>query len=213
VGKRSNFERVPRDFYPTPYEAVPPLLPHLPDRTHFIEPCAGDGRLIGYLQEHGHICQGAYDTAPLDPCILPVDATHLQSQYPYDHLAMITNPPWTRYALHPIIDHLRTLHPTWLLIDMNWANTKQAGPYLRVCHKIIVIGRVKWIPDSPHSGKEDAGWFLFTKDECVGPRFYGRRGKSAMRSSREKHSFIQFYFDDWQGWHRSDDADGEIHLL
>ena len=29
MGKRSNFERIPRDFYPTPYAAVPPLIPHL----------------------------------------------------------------------------------------------------------------------------------------------------------------------------------------
>ena len=29
MGKRSNFPRVPRDFYPTPFEAVPPLVPHL----------------------------------------------------------------------------------------------------------------------------------------------------------------------------------------
>jgi len=31
MGKRSNFERKPRDYYQTPFEAVKPLLPHLPD--------------------------------------------------------------------------------------------------------------------------------------------------------------------------------------
>jgi len=30
MGKRSSFERAPRDFYPTPAEAVTPLLAHLP---------------------------------------------------------------------------------------------------------------------------------------------------------------------------------------
>jgi hypothetical protein len=29
MGKRSNFERIERDFYKTPAEAVRPLLPHL----------------------------------------------------------------------------------------------------------------------------------------------------------------------------------------
>ena len=29
MGKRSSFERIPRDFYPTPEAAVPPLLPFL----------------------------------------------------------------------------------------------------------------------------------------------------------------------------------------
>jgi len=31
MGKRSDFERVERDFYPTPLDAVKPLIPHLPD--------------------------------------------------------------------------------------------------------------------------------------------------------------------------------------
>jgi len=30
MGKRSNFDRIERDFYPTPIEAVEPLLDHLP---------------------------------------------------------------------------------------------------------------------------------------------------------------------------------------
>jgi hypothetical protein len=54
MGKRSSFDRVPRDFYPTPYEAVLPLLAHLP-RCTFNEPCAGNGALIRHLQQHGHI--------------------------------------------------------------------------------------------------------------------------------------------------------------
>jgi hypothetical protein len=29
MGKRSSFERIPRDFYQTPEAAVPPLLPFL----------------------------------------------------------------------------------------------------------------------------------------------------------------------------------------
>ena len=44
MGKRSNFERVERDFYPTPYKAVEPLVQHLPKKQFaFAEPCAGDG--------------------------------------------------------------------------------------------------------------------------------------------------------------------------
>ena len=53
MGKRSDFERVPRDYYPTPYDAVKPLLPHLPENFTFAEPCAGDGRLIQHLKNHG----------------------------------------------------------------------------------------------------------------------------------------------------------------
>ena len=53
MGKRSDFERKPRDFYPTPIEAVYPLLPHLPDGFSFAEPCAGDGALIEHLETKG----------------------------------------------------------------------------------------------------------------------------------------------------------------
>ena len=38
MGKRSDFERIPRDYYPTPYSAVEPLLPHLPENFTFAEP-------------------------------------------------------------------------------------------------------------------------------------------------------------------------------
>ena len=43
MGKRSDFERKPRDFYPTPIEAVEPLVEHLPKTFDFAEPCAGNG--------------------------------------------------------------------------------------------------------------------------------------------------------------------------
>ena len=56
MGKRSDFDRAPRDFYPTPREAVLPLLPHLGQRTLFSEPCAGDGALVDHLQAAGHLC-------------------------------------------------------------------------------------------------------------------------------------------------------------
>lgn len=178
MGKRSNgqFERKRHDLYPTPYECILPLIPLLPQRTHFYEPCAGDGRLIGYLQEHGHICEGASDLVPQDPCILPVDALHITSSLPYDHLRFITNPPWSRPILHPLILHLSRLHPTWLLFDADWAHTKQARPYLEWCEIVVSIGRVKWEPDSKHQGKDNAAWYLFTKDgnRSSGPRFIGR---------------------------------------
>lgn len=63
MGKRSSFERVERDFYPTPLEAVHPLLPHLNESSRFIECCAGDGRLVRHLEAAGHSCVSAFDIA------------------------------------------------------------------------------------------------------------------------------------------------------
>jgi hypothetical protein len=56
MGKRSSFERIPRDFYPTPFEAVPPLIPYLRGIKTFAEPCAGDGALVRHLEEFGLRC-------------------------------------------------------------------------------------------------------------------------------------------------------------
>jgi len=74
MGKRSSFERVPRDFYPTPREAVVPLLAHIQPRQQFIEPCAGDGQLVRHLQKEGRVCIAAYDIEPRGNDICAGDA-------------------------------------------------------------------------------------------------------------------------------------------
>ena len=56
MGKRSNFERIPRDFYPTPDAAVPPLIPYLRGVRTFAEPCCGDGALVRHLESFGLRC-------------------------------------------------------------------------------------------------------------------------------------------------------------
>ena len=64
MGKRSNFERLPRDSYDTPYSAVIPLMRHLSRNTEFIEPCAGKNALVNHLELHGHRCIDASDIEP-----------------------------------------------------------------------------------------------------------------------------------------------------
>ena len=79
MGKRSNFDRVERDFYPTPYKAVTPLIPHIADITRYEEPCAGNGALISYLTKHGKVCGRASDIEPKNAYIKTGDATHQYS--------------------------------------------------------------------------------------------------------------------------------------
>lgn len=89
-----------------------------------------------------------------------------------DHDAIITNPPWSRKLLHPMIEKFMGIAPTWLLFDANWMFTKQARRYLPNCVKIVSVGRLKWIPDTTMSAKDDCAWFYFRKDHDDGPRFY-----------------------------------------
>lgn len=186
MSKRSpGHKRNKHDAYPTPYKAILPLLPHLEPATRFIEPCAGDGRLIGYLQEHGHICEAAFDIAPLDPCILPIDARYLRANQPYEERTIITNPPWSRDILHPLIVHLSMLHATWLIFDADWGHTQQARPFLEYCHKIVSVGRVRWLEgtnlDQGTDGKDNCSWYLFTAVRSrPGPTFYGRDGDATV---------------------------------
>ena len=175
MGKRSNFEHRKNDFYPTPLDAVKPLLPFLPSEFTFAEPCAGDGRLcrhIDSLTDSNAIATLVSDIEPKDQSIEKYDA--LTVDIPANTEYIITNPPWSRWILHPLIDRFASIRPTWLLFDADWMHTKQAIPYLQYCSKIVAIGRVKWIEDSKFTGKDNACWYLFDKNEMSGTQFYGR---------------------------------------
>jgi hypothetical protein len=173
MGKRSDFERVPRDFYPTPAEAVGPLLRHLPRGTRFVEPCAGNGALINHMTAAGHLCEGGWDIEPQHPTIQTANA--LSDDLPRSAESLfITNPPWDRKTLHPLIVRLSDIAPTWLLFDADWAHTRQAAPYLNRLRKIVSVGRVKWIPDSPFTGKDNCAWHLFDRPAELPAAFYGR---------------------------------------
>lgn len=168
MGKRSSFERNPRDFYPTPIEGVIPLNRHLGYRSTYAEPCCGELDLIKHLSQLGdHICMYEEDIK------FGHDALDLTEGHLYGCEYIITNPPWDRDILHPMIEVFRNLRPTWLLIDADWMHTKQAAPYLKFCHKIVSVGRLKWIPDSKNTGKDNCCWYLFDSYQN-NTRFYGR---------------------------------------
>lgn len=191
MGKRSNFKRNPKDYYVTPYEAVKPLLAHLPPGTRYVEPCVGNGALVRHLSPHGHVCtfgsdiedrgasQAVYGVAttirfPVMDALTLTDAACAGADY------IITNPPWTRTKknpiLHKMIEHFSLMKPTWLLFDADWMHTIQAAPYLVYCQHIVSIGRVKWIPGSKNTGKDNACWYHFDQNYEGPPatEFFGR---------------------------------------
>ncbi len=175
MGKRSDFERREKDFYETPYAAAQPLLPHLDKNTKYIEPCAGNRKLISSLYMHD--CIGAYDISDYvdTQYVNFVDATEHNYGITGSSTIFITNPPWKRDILHKIIVNLSDQAPTWLLFDADWLYTKQATPFLPRLRKIVVIGRVKWIEGSKNTGKDNCCWYLFDKPkEGNSIEFYGK---------------------------------------
>lgn len=186
MGKRSNFERLERDYYTTPYEAVKPLFPFLPStRFNFAEPCAGDGRLVRHIREgtdRKAQCLMATDIEPDADWVKPFDALQMQDHDLDGVDLIITNPPWDRRPksgriLHRLIETFSALRPTWLLFDSDWVQTVQAKPYLDRMVATVSIGRVKWIEGTNQTGKDNCQWHLFHPDArsiTKAPMHFGR---------------------------------------
>lgn len=176
MGKRSDFKPRPQDKYFTPEAGVLPLLQFLEPNTWFIEPCAGDGRLIRHLEKYGHSCRWASDIEPENESIKQVNALELVKPVMIACAeVIITNPPWSRPILHELIQYLPSLRPTWLLFDADWMHTRQASQLIKTCAKIVSIGRLKWIEDSPYVGKDNSCWYFFPGGGYDGgPTFFGR---------------------------------------
>ena len=174
MGKRSDFERKPRDFYPTPFVAVEPLIEHLPRKFAFSEPCAGDGQLCRHLEYFGGVCMWASDIEPQLAGIAKNDFSEIGDFEILESEFIITNPPWDRKILHSMIEHFAPQRPTWLLFDADWVHTKQSIPYIKYLHKIVSVGRIKWFGNM--TGKDNCAWHLFDAQTppIMGVIFHGR---------------------------------------
>lgn len=173
-----DFARAARDFYPTPAEAVAPLLPHLPPRTLFYEPCAGDGALIRALEAAGHRCLLALDLEPQGPAIARGDA--LDQRALPEEAPVITNPPFARAMLDPLLAHwLRGHAGIWLLLPDRRASADWFAPFMARCDRRVAIGRVRWIPGTRSKGNDDFSWFRFLRAKHAGPSLFFTRGEPA----------------------------------
>ena len=107
MGKRSDYERVERDFYPTPWQAVEPLVSHLPEEFAFAEPCGGDGALVNHIET---LIEGAWCSwvSDIEPQKKGIHTKHFRDLSEHEFLEadyIITNPPWDRKLLHPMIEY------------------------------------------------------------------------------------------------------------
>lgn len=174
MAKRSEFKRIEKDAYQTiDNRAFPPLLPHIRG-LRYAEPCFGAGLLVDGFKEVFPSLTCTY-RADIETGECAITGTGLDDRRDdYDYI--LTNPPWGRKLLHPMIDRFSNLAPTFLLFDSDWAFTKQAKPYLSKCYKIVTVGRLKWIPGTTMSGKDNVAWFCFDPNhDGSPPLFYGKQ--------------------------------------
>lgn len=168
MSKRSGkkFKRIDKDLYSTiDPRAYPPLAPFLwRDRiSTFIDPCAGWGHMVGGIGRMGPECVGRFDILPRYRGVEKVDATALEMCHLRGADAIITNPPWSKQLLHPLIDRFATLQQTWLLFYSDWAYTSQASQLMRFCTDIVPVGRLYWIPGTFVNGRDNVSWYRFDK--------------------------------------------------
>jgi hypothetical protein len=89
---------------------------------------------------------------------------------------LVTNPPFSRDVLLPMIDHFITLKPTWLLLPADYMHNKYFSPYVAKCSKVVSVGRLKWFKDSKHTSTDNFCWYFWQKGakEDAQTTFYGR---------------------------------------
>lgn len=172
------FEPSPRGFYPTPRSAAEPLRPFVRG-SRLWEPCAGDGALCDHLAAFRAEVLVATDIAPRHPGVHALDALAITEAMVRASGAevFVTNPPWPepRRSGQPalaILEHLADLRPTWALLPADFMHNVYAARLMLWCAAIVTVGRVKWIPDSPHDGGLDnACWYCFSRP--ASDRTYG----------------------------------------
>ena len=78
--------------------------------------------------------------------------------------AIVTNGPWTRRLIHPLIAHFVAHAPVvWVLLDANWSWIQMSAPYIGSCTHVLPTHRVKWIEGSKYNAKDDCCWYRFAR--------------------------------------------------
>jgi hypothetical protein len=166
MGKRSNKKRRKFDFYPTPFKAVQPLIPHLNGVRRFAEPCCGDRRPVRHLESFGLVCVYAGDIADGQDALAREDYGVIDG--------IITNPPHTHEVLAKLLPHFVRIAPTWLLLPMDFASNARDAVFLAASTTVVPFGRVRWIDGTKDVSKDNFGWFHFQQGHRNGPRIHPR---------------------------------------
>lgn len=175
MGKRSDFEKNPRDYYRTfDPKAGFALELFIPPNSRYIEPFAGAGDLIQQLTFAD--CVLAYDIEPQACMVDKADAFRINSDELIDIDLLISNPPWTKEVFHKILDHFVPMIDCWFLMHSDWKQNKGSAKYVETwLTDIVPIGRLKWIEDSPHTSKDNCEWLKFSFHKQEAAKFHPRK--------------------------------------
>ena len=167
MGKRTkqDFQRREKDFYGTiDPDAVKPLIPFVRG-LRYAEPCCGDGDLVDLL-----LCDAK--------CVWEndirkgKDALELTDLDLWEAEVTISNPPFSWPMLQPLLDHLPTLKPTWLLLPSDCFYNKRTAKYVDNCSDIVSVGRLYWM-DNKVKGVDNYAWGRFINEKTK-TTFHGR---------------------------------------
>lgn len=173
MGKRSDFKRLDKDSYNTfDPRAYVPIKKHF-DPHNFYEPCCGEGEMTSHLVKLGWSCVGMSDIRP-GMGRATRDAFSLNKNDINGAQWIVTNPPWSRNIMHPMIRHFVSIcENVLLLMDADWAYTNQAKEYMTpYLTDIYPIGRLQWIPGTGMTGKDNCAWYKFSKSKNDDVRFH-----------------------------------------
>lgn len=169
-----------QDHFPTPAWVAALLVPFLERdgiRT-FAEPCNGEGDLTVALSFSGFRCVFANE-----PRFGGVDAHTLAWGDLRGADAIITNPVFSLAG--SLLRHFLTIsdRPIWLLLPLAYFANKDFGQLVDLhCTDVVVVGRVQWVPGSPHSEKRDVVWARFVSARARATRFHNHRYRTDART-------------------------------
>jgi len=160
MSKRSDYNKIPRDYYPTTDpNALPPAFINLIRGKTYAEPCCGSGDLVDLLADIA-VCRWESDVE-YRGCGKIWDAMYLSTHEVGQCDMILTNPPFSRDVLLSMIDHFISLKPTWLLLPSDYMHNKYFSPYMSKCSKVVSVGRLKWFKDSKHSSTDNFCWYYW----------------------------------------------------
>lgn len=148
--------------------AVAYLAPFLRTVRTFSEPCCGDGHLIGQLESYGLECVQRSDVKH------GIDALDLTVEDLNGADVIISNFPWTRTKLHPLILKLMKLAPVWSLHSGDWLFNQGSEELIYHCKLVVPTCRLLWIPGTTTAGKDNTAWYYFDRHHQRGPKVIPR---------------------------------------